>query len=145
MKKVFKQIAVMFTLFMSFTMSAQTVYNKNVGYCYEDPLAVIEIYNDMSRTEKIELAKDGDVEAIYFLGVDLANEDDNYADAFKCFKFAAEKGNAYAQNELGKCYLYGDGVEADYEKAVYWLEQALDNGDDNAIWPLIRIGVIEVE
>ena len=39
----------------------------------------------------------------------------------------AEFGDADAQYDLGNCYLYGDGVEEDGEKASYWYKQYQQN------------------
>ena len=42
---------------------------------------------------------------------------------------AAEAGHAGAQGDLGLCYLNGDdGVEFDYEKALFWLERSAKTG-----------------
>lgn len=50
----------------------------------------------------------------------------------------AESGNSDAQFALGKmCFGCSDGiVSKDDEKAAYWFEQAVKNGDDDAIPPL---------
>ena len=40
----------------------------------------------------------------------------------------ATQGDAKAQNDLGVCYYNGDGVEQDYEKAVYWFTKAAEEG-----------------
>ncbi len=45
---------------------------------------------------------------------------------------AAEKGNAEAQKNLGKCYYAGDGVEQSYEKAVEWYTKAAEQGNASA-------------
>lgn len=40
----------------------------------------------------------------------------------------AESGESWAQNEMGRCYALGDGVQRDAEKAFEWFEKAADNG-----------------
>ena len=41
---------------------------------------------------------------------------------------AAEQGDAEAQNNLGRCYVKGDGVEKDEKEAAEWLRKAADQG-----------------
>ena len=40
----------------------------------------------------------------------------------------AAKGDASAQNSLALCFYHGDGVKADYQKAVYWYTKAAEQG-----------------
>jgi len=49
----------------------------------------------------------------------------------------AKKGDANAQNELGKCYYNGEGVAQDYKKAARWYKKASRNGNIEA---MINIG-----
>lgn len=44
----------------------------------------------------------------------------DHAEAAKCFRKAAEQGDALAQNNLGVCYHKGEGVEKDYAEAYAW-------------------------
>lgn len=43
-------------------------------------------------------------------------------------KRRANLGDAVAQNDLGMCYKYGKGVHKDINKAIYYYEQAIENG-----------------
>ena len=61
-------------------------------------------------------------------GVKLYNED-NYEEAVKLFRLAAEKGYARAQCNLGVCYEYGRGVEQSYEEAVKLYKLAAEQGN----------------
>ena len=45
----------------------------------------------------------------------------------------AESGNAAAQNLLGYCYLEGDGVNKDPDKAFYWLSKAAEQNNLKAL------------
>ncbi len=47
---------------------------------------------------------------------------------FEITKKAANKGDAYAQYRLGRCYFMGNGVTKNYESAVYWYKKAAKNG-----------------
>ena len=44
----------------------------------------------------------------------------------------ATEGDADAQNNLGSCYLSGEGVKQDYEKAVVWFTLAAEQGHADA-------------
>ena len=45
----------------------------------------------------------------------------------------AESGDAEAQYQLGLKYNKGDGVELDFNKAVYWFSKSAENGCSNGI------------
>ena len=47
---------------------------------------------------------------------------------FENDKVLAEKGNAYAQHNLGLCYHNGEGVPKDYVQAVFWHRKAAEQG-----------------
>ena len=101
--------------------------------------------------QKIEkLAYNGNSEAQFMLGVRyggydfLAEEWDiykfkdgmyrnpnlDYSKAAYWYLMAAEQNHSGAQNNLGNCYKYGNGVEESMEKAIYWFKQSATNGDD---------------
>lgn len=56
----------------------------------------------------------------------------NYIEAVKWYRKAAEQGHAGAQRVLGDCYYSGDGVTQDYKEAVKWLSKAAEQGDKKA-------------
>ena len=49
---------------------------------------------------------------------------------------AAEEGDPDLMEELAKAYLDGDGVETDFEKAVYWFKKLADTGNSVAMFNL---------
>jgi len=51
-----------------------------------------------------------------------------YPEALKWYNKAAARGNAEAQNELGRFYQFGWGVEKDNAQAVQWFRKASDQG-----------------
>ena len=51
---------------------------------------------------------------------------------FESLKPLAEKGDAEAQNSLGRMYLNGEGVEQDFWEAATWTRKAADQGDAKA-------------
>lgn len=72
-------------------------------------------------------AKRGNAEAQYNLGLAYSKGDgvpQNYSEAAKWYRLAAEQGHAAAQCNLGLYYLYGWGVYKDRQEAVRWLRQA---------------------
>ncbi len=52
----------------------------------------------------------------------------DYAEAAKWYRKAAEQGVGEAQFNLGGCYYKGQGVEQDYKEAVKWFSKAADQG-----------------
>lgn len=56
-------------------------------------------------------------------------EQGQYEKAVKCFVKGAEQGDDIAQNELGMCYLQGEGVPKDPEKAVKWFGMSAAQGN----------------
>ena len=52
----------------------------------------------------------------------------DYAEALRCYRKAAEKGHAPAQNAIGIMYYYGYGVEKNYAKAANWYRKAAEQG-----------------
>ena len=53
----------------------------------------------------------------------------DYKEAMKWFRLAAEEGNAAAQNHLGLLYENGDGVPKDYVFAYKWFNLAVGSSD----------------
>ena len=51
---------------------------------------------------------------------------------FLKYKPKAEKGDASAQFNLGRCYFYGQGVAKDEVEAVKWYRKAADQGNARA-------------
>ena len=52
----------------------------------------------------------------------------DYGSAFRCFRQAAETGDAYAQYNLALCYHKGEGVEKDLREAKMWYREAAEQG-----------------
>ncbi len=52
----------------------------------------------------------------------------NQKEAVRYYRKAAEKGEAFAQFNLGVCYQYGKGVEKDGKEAVRWYRLAAEQG-----------------
>ena len=56
----------------------------------------------------------------------------NYAEAVKWYRLAADQGNATAQFNLALMYANGQGVPQNYAEAVKWYRLAADQGDAEA-------------
>ncbi|MNL84781.1 Localization factor PodJL [compost metagenome] len=72
----------------------------------------------------------------FHLGEGVAQD---YAEAFRFVKLAAEQGLTEAECNLGVMYLRGLGVAQDYAKAARWYERAAAKGDENAKGALAKI------
>ena len=59
-------------------------------------------------------------------------EQDNYAEAVKWYRKAAEQGHAEAQYALGYSYQYGHGAAQDDEEAANWYRKAAEQGHEAA-------------
>ena len=53
----------------------------------------------------------------------------DYATAMQLWRPTAEQGNAYAQNNVGLLYQYGQGVPQDFAQALEWYRKAADQGN----------------
>jgi TPR repeat protein len=74
-------------------------------------------------------AEGGDAGAQCALGKKIKEEDENSQEAARWFRAAAEQGLAEAQNELGDCFYYGNGVDEDFGEAVSWFRKAAEQGN----------------
>lgn len=70
-----------------------------------------------------------------YLAAKIRLSEENYKDISKIirdFEIAAENGNDFAEYQLGKLYLYGKEIEQDQEKAINYLVQAAEHGNQYA-------------
>lgn len=91
----------------------------------------------------VDAAENGDMDAQYNLACAYNDGDpatgEDYEKAFRYFLMAAEQGHMEAQCNLGVQYLYGYGIEQDFEEGKFWLEKAAEQGDDVAVSHLERL------
>lgn len=52
----------------------------------------------------------------------------DYAEAFRWYRRAAEQGDVWGQNNLGSMYAGGEGVTKDYAEAAKWFKKSADQG-----------------
>lgn len=68
-----------------------------------------------------------------------AYKNKNYPRALRLLKPLAKDGNQYAQENLGKMYVYGEGVDKNYVKAVFWFEKSANQGLARAQFNLAKM------
>ena len=74
----------------------------------------------------------------YFkLGLKCYSSED-YKEAVKWYRKAAEQGYANAQCNLAECYYYGNGVARDDKEAVKWYRKAAEQGHARAQYSLVE-------
>lgn len=111
----------------------QVSNDKNSGNSQYDNIEISEL------KELFEQARFGDLNAQFYLGKAYAKGKDvpqDYKEAVKWYRKAAEQGNASAQNNLGFAYAKGKGVPQDYKEAVKWYRKAAEQGEASAQYNL---------
>ena len=61
-----------------------------------------------------------------------AGIEQDYKEAARYYKMAADEGDITAMNRYASMFEYGKGVEKDLQKAANYLKAAIDKGDKNA-------------
>lgn len=114
-----KIIYLFLILIFSFFLSA---CNKGEKYMIE---------NDVDSTEmKINIAN------AYYLA-------DDFERAFLLYREAANIGDLFAQYMLAEMYFNGEGVQQNYETAIYWYKKSVDINSDHPYPPeqaLVQLG-----
>lgn len=92
--------------------------------------------SDCALSEFRAEADKGNARAQFLLGVMYSmvgsGVKQDYIEAIKWFRLAADQKYADAQYELGKMYFNGDGVKQDYAETVKWHRLAADQGHAKA-------------
>ena len=86
-----------------------------------------------------ELAEAGVASAAYIAGKVYLKEEGwkDVQKAIRCFHMAAENSDSYAEYQLGKIYYFGNGIRADREKGLEYLNQSAAHGNvyaENLLW-----------
>lgn len=108
------------------TANTKTTQNTNVSTSYTTYYNEKPTQQNNEIADLIQKAQDGDADAQCKLGV-WYEKGQNYYEAVKWFRKAAEQDNGKAQRYLGNCYVLGAGVQQDYEKAEMWHDKAEEN------------------
>lgn len=115
-----KYIVFVIALLASLTVSAQSITVKSFRAL---PTDMTVLSKEGKRIDQNNLGW------MNYKGYDV-NQD--YSEAMKWYRKAADQGNAIAQNNLGYMYDEGLGVTKDYAEAVKWYRKAADQGDEDA-------------
>lgn len=124
----------------------QTSWEELDGLCSNgDPIALYEKANRYRLGEGIEknidqamlyyeqvLKYQKHTRALYFMG-GMFLEDIKSADCEKCFRLGSALGDADCSREMGELYRYGDYVDENPEKAIYFFKLSAEQGNTNSL------------
>lgn len=88
--------------------------------------------SDLLSATKTPKAKNDNAWDWYIKGNHAYYDEENYEEAVRCYRKAADMGVADAQYELGICYHRGDGVAQDDEMALKWWLLAAEQNHTHA-------------
>jgi len=112
--------------------SAESDFNNNGNYGQ-----ALEVFREVAKAADEGGAEDRVAVQVYkdlgFVYREGKGVTQDYAEAAKWWRKAAEKGYAPAQCELGLAYYYGLGVNLDYAEAVKWYRKAVEQGNAAAM------------
>ena len=69
---------------------------------------------------------------LYYMGNGVIQDHNKAFELFTKAAEAAEFPNQNAMKRLADCYRYGRGTPQNFEKAEYWLQKAIEKGNDDA-------------
>ena len=98
-------------------------------------LLFVVSYTASAQTLTKMLAVTGNAQAQYEIGKVYYNGEgveQDYVEATRWYRLAAEQGHAKAQNRLGIAYANGEGVEQDYVEATRWWRLVAEQGHAKA-------------
>ena len=100
--------------------------------------------SDNRKTTVASQTEPGDAQAQFELGFRYATGEgvaQDWTEAVKWYRKAAEQGHAGAQFLLGVCYVNGKGVAEDMTEAIKWIRKAARQGNDKAQETLKKAGM----
>jgi len=118
---------------------AQSLEKKLQGLSADEQAAILM---ETPAEAALRQAKRGDVRAQYDIGARYASGHgviQNYAEAEKWLRKAANQGSARAQRKLAGMYEDGEGVNRDYKAAVKLYRKASEQGDEEAQFKLSQM------
>lgn len=154
MKKSLSLLNLGIYLMVSVTVFAETPQKTNLQLPLDEDKAQLEkCYKtlkldsadalDLHHQETIyKTAKQGEATNQYELGATFERCQD-YPNAAKWYRAAAERGHVKAQISLAELYYAGLGVMEDKENAIYWLSEAAFTSDVAAQFQLGQISLYD--
>ena len=107
----------------------------NLGNIYEDGDEYAEAFHwYKSAADQGSLPGLYNLSKVYAQG--LVNDEPDLEKAFEYMKKAAEGGFAWAQEDLARLYMNGEGITKNLEKAVEWFEKAAEQNMANSQYVL---------
>ncbi len=106
----------------------------NIGLFYMETESLLPIEMRSNQKAVYYLQKGislGNAKAAQKLG-DMYDKMQNYEEAFRYHKIAAEQGEPRSQNDVGFYYEEGQGVPQNYNEAIKWYKRASDQNQPNA-------------
>ena len=73
---------------------------------------------------------------ILFNQADSEYNNGNFEKAFELFLKAAENGDDSAMDRIASMYDAGEGVDFDFDKAIYWYQKAVEAGSVTSLYNL---------
>lgn len=109
----------------------------NSDLAHSKALELLTFYSEKGNTKFQVLLGDRLSKDSYYL---MRNKAIEYQEkAAYWYMQAAKKSNAEAQGKIGLAYKYGNGVNQDFDKALFWLNNGAENGDSTAQFNLGNI------
>ncbi len=103
---------------------------QNIGYCYFNGEGVDEDFEQALYWYQKAL-DNGLEDALFDVGVSYKKLG-KYEKAFEYFMAGAKKDDPDCQRQVGTAYFEGRGVERDLSEAIFWIERAKENGDEDS-------------
>lgn len=100
-----------------------------INYNYQEYNQNISFYNMLHKSLENELPK---LHSLYSSLVNKEKDRDLSINIKEVIELA-KKGDSDAQYDLGVCYMKGENVKQDDEKAMHWLMKSAEQGNLNAI------------
>ena len=111
---------------MALPSARSSAQQSTDNVCPRDPAAFAQV---QSKATDQDPAAETALASCYDLGFHVQP---SRSENMRWLTAAAEQGYAPAQYELGRTYLYGRGIPADYALALRWEQKAADQGDARA-------------
>lgn len=103
--------------------------SQNLNFAVPAPTLATALKRALVVTGALKFPQDGDAEfsraLLYYRGQGVTQD---YSEAARLLRQAADKGHAEAQATLGAAYQLGRGVPQDYAQAAVWYKKAAEQG-----------------